>query len=161
MAQQTLNAPPFRAAFNTGDASDKGDTPNDLVTKLQAMLTELYAKTLAGAKYTANATVGAQTAAAGDLTGALNVTANYSALGGGNLTTRTAAQMIADAGLVIGQSYEMAILNPGAGTITLLGGTGVTVNGTATIATATARWFVVTVTGAAAMTFQNAGSGTV
>src|SRR5882757_8754527 len=42
MAQQTLNAPPVRSPFTTGDSSEKGDTPNDLVTKLQAMLTEVY-----------------------------------------------------------------------------------------------------------------------
>lgn len=159
MAQQTLNAPPVSSPFTTGDSSEKGDTPNALVTKLQAMTTELYGKALAAAKYTANATVGAQIAAAGDLTGALNVTANYSAIGGANLTTRTAAQMIADAGLVLGQAYELEIMNPGAGTLTLVGGTGVTISGTATIATQVARWFVVTVTGAATITIQNVGSG--
>lgn len=159
MVQQTLNPPPFRAPFTTGDSSEKGDTPTDLVTKLQTMLTELYAKALAGAKYTTSAAAGPATAAQGDLTGALNVTAVYSNIGANNLTTRTAAQMIADAGLVVGQSYELAIGNTNAGTLTLVGGTGVTINGTATIATTITRWFVVTVTGAATITIQNAGSG--
>jgi hypothetical protein len=161
MAQQTLNPPPFRAPFTTGDSAEKGDTPTDLVTKLQAMMVELYASKAAPIKFSSNATVGATTAAAGDLTGASNVVCNYSAVGAANLTTRTAAQMIADAGLILGQTYEVEIMNSSGGTTTLVGGTGVTITGTATMATNTARWFAVTVTGAATMTFQNLGSGAI
>lgn len=161
MVQTTLNPPPFRADFTTGDSSEKGDTPTDLVTKLQAMLVELYAKTLTAAKYTKNVTVGATTAAAGDLTGASTVVAEYSAVNTANLTTRTAAQMIADANLIVGQSYDLEIMNSSAGTTTLVAGAGVTLTGTMTIATNTARFFVVTVTGAATMTIQQVGSGSI
>jgi hypothetical protein len=160
MVQQTLNPPPVTSPFTTGDSSEKGDTPNALVIKLQAMMNELYSKALAGAKYVTSAVAGPATAAAGDLTGALTVNAIYSNIGANNLTTRTAAQMIADAGLVVGQSYELGIGNTNAGTLTLVGGTGVTISGTATIALNVLRWYVVTVTGAAAITIQNTGSGT-
>lgn len=162
MAQQTLNAPPVRSPFTTGDSSEKGDTPNDLVTKLQAMLTEVYGKLLIAAKYTTNAAAGATTAAAGDLTGANFVAANYSAVGAANLTTRTAAQMFADHGAIIGQTYELEIMNSNAGgPVTLIGGTGVTVTGTATIANGTARFFIVTFNSATAVTIQNVGSGAI
>lgn len=163
MAQQTLNPPPFRSPFTTGDASEKGDTPNDLVTKLQAMLTELYAKVLTAAKYTLNSTVGATTAAVGDLTGANYVVANYSAVTSGgvaNLTTRTAAQMFADASAIVGQSYELEIMNSaGANVMTVVGGTGVTMTGSVNISNGNSRWFLVTFNSPTTMTFQNLGFG--
>src|SRR5262249_21382251 len=66
-----------------------------------------------GAKYTKNTTSGATTAAAGDLTGigVAYVQAEYSAVGAANLTVRTAAQMIADGALQIGDSYVLEITN--------------------------------------------------
>src|SRR6266705_877596 len=159
MAQQTLNAPPVRSPFTTGDSSEKGDTPNDLVTKLTTMMTELYGKALQAAKFSSNATAGPTTAAAGDLTGAMSVVCNYTNIGANNLTTRTAAQMFADMGAVVGQTYEVCIMNTNAGTITLVGGTGVTITGTAATITNTARWYVVTFNSATTMTFQNVGQG--
>jgi hypothetical protein len=111
-------------------------------------------------KYVPNATVGATVAAAGDLTGAAQCYANYSAVGAANLTTRTAAQMIADGGLAIGQSYLLRIINSSAGITTVVGGTGVTIVGTATLAVGSFRDFVVTVTGIAAISLQSAGTGT-
>lgn len=166
MAQQTLNAPPFRSPFTTGDASEKGDTPTDLVTKLQAMLTELYTKAVtAAAKYTLNATVGSTTAALGDLTGANYVVANYSAVTSGgvaNLTTRTAAQMFADHGAVVGQTYEVEIMNSaGANVMTLVGGAGVTITGSANISNGNSRWYIVTFNSPTTMTFQNLGFGAI
>ena len=73
----------------------------------------------AAGKYTANALSGAGTASAGDLTGAALVYALYSAVGAATLTTRTAAQMIADAALAIGQTYLCRIINSSGGTTTL------------------------------------------
>ena len=159
MAQVTLNPPPFRVDFNTGDGSERGDTPFDLVTKLQAMQTELYGAKNIAAKYTANAASGATTAAAGDLTGAQTVVAQYSAVGANNLTTRTAAQMIADANMVVGQSYYLEVINSSGGTMTIVGGSGVVMNGTATLLTNTIRYFIVTVQSASAISIQNVGSG--
>lgn len=161
MAQQNLNAPPFRAPFTTGDSSELGDTPRDLVNKIQANEAELYAKALQAAKFSSNAAAGPATAAAGDLTGAMSVICNYTNIGANNLTTRTAAQMLADMGAVVGQTYEACIMNTNAGTITLVGGTGVTITGTATISNNQARWYAVTFNTATTMTFQNIGSGTV
>jgi hypothetical protein len=162
MAQSTLNPPRNRTEpLNTGDSTERGDTPTDLIAKLNTMLTELYGKSVQAAKYTASAAAGPATAAAGDLTGAINVVANYSAIGANNLTTRTAAQMFADAGAIVGQTYELEIMNSSAGIMTLVGGSGVTVAGTATIANATTRWFVVTFNSATTLTIQNAGSGSI
>jgi hypothetical protein len=159
VAQQTINAPPSHMPFNTGDSLEYGDLPAVIAGKINANFTELYGKTLAGSKYSTNASVGATTAAAGDLTGGLTTICNYSAVGAANLTTRTAAQMFADMGAVVGQSYELEIMNSSGGAMTLVGGAGVTVNGTATIALNTTRWFSVTFTSAATVTIQNLGSG--
>src|SRR5882724_10574769 len=46
MSQQTLNAPPINSPFTTGDSSEKGDTPNRLVTKLTANFNELYGRSI-------------------------------------------------------------------------------------------------------------------
>lgn len=112
-------------------------------------------------KYTLNATGGATTAAAGDLTGAAYVCAAYSAVGAANLATRTAAQMIADGGLKVGDSFVLEITNTSGGTTTLTAGTGVTLTGTMTMATNSTRRFNVKVTGAAAITIQSTGVGTI
>jgi hypothetical protein len=113
------------------------------------------------AKWTLNATAGATVAAAGDLTGAQYVQAGYSGVNGANLTTRTAAQMIADANLQVGDSYVLEITNTSAGTTTVVAGAGVTLTGTMTIATNTTRRFNVRVTGAATITIQSTGVGTI
>lgn len=113
------------------------------------------------AKYTKNTTVGATVAAQGDLTGAYYVQAEYSAVGAAALTTRSAAQMIADAGLQIGESYVLEITNTSGGTTTLTAGAGVTLTGTMTMATNTTRRFNVKVTGDNAITIQSTGVGTI
>lgn len=113
------------------------------------------------AKYTKNTTVGATTAAAGDLTGAAYVQAEYSAVGAANLATRSAAQMIGDAGLLVGESYVLEITNTSGGTTTLTAGSGVTLTGTMTMATNTTRRFNVRVTSDAALTIQSTGVGTI
>ena len=113
------------------------------------------------AKFTLNTTSGATTALAGELTGAAVVVGEYTAVNGA-LTVRTAAQMIADAGLVAGSSYFLAIVNLGAaGTVTLTTATGVTLTGTMTIANNTWRGFIVTVPTATTMTFQSVMIGTI
>ena len=117
---------------------------------------------LPSAKYTKNPTPGATTAAAGDLTGANVVQAEYSAIGTANLMTRTAAQMFADiSNCQAGFSYVLEIMNTSGGTITLVGGTNVTLVGTMTMAANTTRRFNVMFTSATACTIQNMGTGTV
>jgi hypothetical protein len=74
------------------------------------------------AKYTTRA-LSSSTAAAGELTGAGFVTMNNSGATPGTYTTRTAAQMIADAGLQKGDTYNLRIVNgQGTGTLTLAAG---------------------------------------
>jgi hypothetical protein len=55
-------------------------------------------------------------------------------------------------------SYILTIENTNAGTLTITGGTGVTLVGTATMLTVTQRTWVVTVTGPASITMQTVGS---
>lgn len=87
------------------------------------------------------------------------------------LTTPTAAQIVAQLvntlllnGVnqpnVVGTTYYLRVINTNAGTLTLTGGTGVTITGTATLATATTRDFMVTVTGLTTVTLQSIGTGT-
>lgn len=109
-----------------------------------------------GTQFTSIAS-GSGTLSAGNIEGAgFTVLATSGATA---LTTRTAAQMIAQAGLIVGQSYVLRVYNTNAGTLTLTGGTGVTITGTATIATAVTRDYAVTVNSATTITMQNIGSG--
>lgn len=100
------------------------------------------------------------TATAGQLSGAGVVCHNNSGANPGTLTTRTAAAMIADSGLQVGQTFLLILANGQVtGTLTLAGGTGVTITGTATVAASTARLYMVTVNGPTTMTYQNLGGG--
>ena len=120
------------------------------------------ASVLPAGKFTLNATSGATTAAAGDLTGAAFVSAGYSAVGAANLTTRTAVQMFADMpNAQVGDSYTLMITNTSGGTTTLVAGTGVTLTGTMTMATNTTRTFNVKFVSATAVTIQSIGVGTI
>lgn len=101
------------------------------------------------------------TFAAGQLTGSeFQVYANTGNTPG-TITTRTAAQMIADIpNASVGLSWVLRIYHGGTGTLTVAAGTNVTLTGTATIATTTFRDFLCTITSATAITMQNIGSGT-
>ena len=57
-------------------------------------------------------------------------------------------------------TYRLRVINTNAGTLTLTGGTSVTINGTATLATSTWREFLVTVIGPNLCTMQSVGTGT-
>ena len=77
-----------------------------------------------------------------------------------NLATPTAAAIIAAVpNWQVGQSYILKIRNSSgsANTATITAGTGVTLTGTMTIAQTVTREFVVTYTGAAAVTIQSMG----
>lgn len=101
---------------------------------------------------------------AGAITGGVFVALVSAATTPGTQTTRTAAQLYADdATAWPGQVYKLRICQSGAGTMTLAGGTGVTVVGTATVATTTFRDFVVAYSGTSAIplvTITNVGLGT-
>lgn len=113
------------------------------------------------AKYVKNTTSGAQTAAAGDMSGAAVVQVEYSAVGAANLTTRSAVLLAGDQpGKTPPVTYMVTIMNTSGGTITLLGGNNVTVSGvTTTIAANTWRMFNVNILSSTAITFQSVGSG--
>jgi hypothetical protein len=102
------------------------------------------------------------TFAAGNLTNANSPVVVFQSITStpGTVTTRTAALMIADMTGFVGQVYLLRVLHTGSGTLTIAAGSNVTINGTATVSTATWRDFQVSISGATAMTFQNCGSGT-
>lgn len=98
------------------------------------------------------------TLAAGNMEGA--AWCNLASSGATAMTTRTAAQLIAGIpNAQIGMTYMLMIFNSNGGTLTLTGGTGVTITGTATIATNIVRFYQVSITGAATVTMQNMGAG--
>lgn len=118
------------------------------------------------AAYSTNAGTGAVTLTTANVFGgavlqALSLTGAQS--GGVNATTPTAAAWLTAIGaFFVGQDYVLRVLNTGSGqTITLTGGTNVTVTGTATIANNTWREFIVTVTSATAITLQEIGGGSI
>ena len=110
---------------------------------------------LAGSAYSTYAAgVTAGTIPANVVTGALTVYLNSAATTPGNQTTRTATQLYADLIAEFGFNvvpqnftWEMTITQTGAGTLTLVGGTGVTISGTATVAQNTCRTWVCQFTG--------------
>ncbi|HLJ26568.1 MAG TPA: hypothetical protein VKY85_07645 [Candidatus Angelobacter sp.] len=103
----------------------------------------------------------------GLMTGGFWVNLTTTANGANALTTRTAAQLFADlqASLSVTPpanfTYMLRITNTGNNTVTLTAGAGVTINGTATIATNTFRDFMVTVNNAGQVTIQSVGVGTI
>ncbi len=98
------------------------------------------------------------TLSAGDMEGAADVTLASS--GATAMTTRTADQIIAGMpNAVIGTSYHLRVYNTNGGTLTLTGGVGVTITGTATIATNVWRDYYVTYTAASTIVLQNLGAG--
>lgn len=112
------------------------------------------------AQYTTSA-LSTGTLAAGVITGAAFVVLVNSGATPGTQTTRTAAQMLADTpGAQVGFTYMLRIVNTGAGTLTLAGGTGVTVSGTATVATNVFRDYTVNFASATTATITSVGSGT-
>lgn len=85
--------------------------------------------------------------------------------GGATATTDTAANIIAaipQAQRYVGFTYKLRVINQSSGAFswTVAGGTGVTVNGTKTIAQATWREFMVSIATATTITMQSIGTGT-
>ena len=78
-----------------------------------------------------------------------------------SLTLPLAADLAAAlAGMAIGQSYKLRVINTNSGTATMVTNTGWTTSGTLTLATNTWRDFVITKTGAATFSIASAGTGT-
>ena len=128
---------------------------------------------LSGSLYnTFAAGVTAGTIPAKIITGAMTCYLNSAATTPGNQTTRSAALLLQDllqefglGGLAVlpaNFAWEIIITQTGAGTLTLVGGTGVTVTGTATVAQNTTRTFVGQFTGsqnAPTFTLTSVGTG--
>lgn len=103
------------------------------------------------------------TAAAGDMTGSNICVCMNSANNPGTLTTRTAAQVIADIpNAQVGQTWLLMLVNAqGTGALTLAAGdANLTITGTATVGTNAWRMFVCTVATASTVTFRTVGTGT-
>lgn len=147
----------------TGPVKNFGAFTFAVLAQMLALFGTFYSTLAAG--------VTTGTLAANLLTGGLDIFLNSSATTPGTQTTRTAAQLWADAKAQFGDAladpaistnglqYSLNILQTGAGTLTLAGGTGVTITGTATIAQNTTRQFIVNLTPNAA-TFTSVGTGT-
>lgn len=113
-------------------------------------------------------------AAAAILTGARKNVIDISAQAANiNVTTDTAANIVAQVLQaiqsivgspvpdVVGMSFLVRVINGNATyTVTLVGGAGVTVTGTAVVAVSSYRDYLVTVASDGAVTFQNIGAGT-
>lgn len=147
---RTLND--LLAIFGIGVPAPTNETMRDLLSSLKQP-----------AKYTTRSLAGGVPAAAGELTGAANVTMNNSGVNPGTYATRTAAQMIAEGLLSPGDSYNLRIVNgQGTGNLTLGNGgdANVTLTGSMIIAVNAFRDFVVTCTGAGTLTIQSTATGT-
>lgn len=105
------------------------------------------------------AALSSSTASAGQLSGSPICIMNNSGGTPGTYTTRTAALMVADSNLSPGQQWWIILVNgQGTGTLTLAGGSNVTISGTATVATNTLRFFIAQVNNAGtAITITNVG----
>lgn len=69
------------------------------------------------------------------------------AAAGVNLTLPAASDLVNNIqGSMVGTSFEVEVRSIGAGTATIVAGTGVTINGTATVATLNSRTFLVNIT---------------
>jgi predicted RecA/RadA family phage recombinase len=113
------------------------------------------------AKFTSINVAGPSTASIGDITGAAFTVLKSTNAAPGTYTTRTAAQMFTDIpGASVGLGYWLRVINTGAGTLTLAGGTNVTLTGTMTVTQNTTRDFVVVFTDATHATIQDVGTGT-
>lgn len=110
---------------------------------------------------TLNATAGALPA--GAITGAHQVTLVSSNAVPGTQTCRSAAAMVADATITAPYSYNLRIVNTGAGAFTLAADGGATVTlgaGTYTVLTNTFRDFIVAFSSGTACTITTVGVGT-
>jgi hypothetical protein len=129
-------------------------------TTVEGALQEIYS--IPNAKVTTNATVTQVTAAAGHLTGARHVYYRNTADGAIQVDPRTATELFGDfASHYVGYSYLLTFVQTGDNTLSVGAAEGVTVTGTATVATLTTRTFLVTFTSATAATWVCVSKGTI
>lgn len=122
----------------------------------------------APACYNTDSSAAAHVLTAANLTGAaveVTLALTGALAAGATATTDTAVNIIAaipQAQRFPGNSYLLTIINESTGAFawTVAGGTGVTINGTKTIAQNTWRQFLVTLSTATTVTMQSIGTGT-
>ena len=141
--------------------------PLTATTWSYVLLDSASTASLSVAKVTTSSTTTTVVPGAGALSGANNVYWENTADGALALTTRTATEILTD---ILGVdpsgtglttiSYLLTIVNRGNNTITITGGTDVSIVGEATIATLVTRTYVVEVT-AAAVTMTSVAKGTI
>jgi hypothetical protein len=132
-------------------------TPNavEKVKNFGAFTQQAFRQLLSVFGYLSNVYAGSNSVVpSGYLTGALNVYLITTNAAPGTLTTQSGAQLLFDLLQALGVeklpdnfTYQLTIVNQGAGTVTLAGGVGVTVSGTATVANDTTRTWIVQVNG--------------
>lgn len=117
---------------------------------------------LPNAKFTTNST-GTQTLAAGQITGAGYVVWQNTHDTTGAILTRTATEMFADTpNAHTGFSWMLLVVNEGdVNPITITGGTGVTITGTATVVNKTTRLFHCIFPSSSTMTMTSVSKGTI
>lgn len=76
-------------------------------------------------------------------------------------SVQTSAPLLQPVPPITGIPWTVYVRNTNAGTLTLSAGTGVTITGTATIATTVERQYLVTITSPTTVTFQDLGGATV
>jgi hypothetical protein len=115
----------------------------------------IFSNCLLESSWSTDTTTGAFTA--GELTGGANTTYVSTATTPGSRATRTAAQMINDfPNAQVGMTYFLTVINlsGSANTLTMTGGTGVTITGTATVAQNVARVYQGTFNSGTTLTLQ-------
>lgn len=112
------------------------------------------------AKFSTSSTSTLVTPTAAAFSGADNVYWQNTANGALDVTTPTAAEIIANHTGGIAGSYLLTIVNRGDNTVTVTGGDGVTISGEVGVATLTTRTYVVTTT-TSAVTMTSVDKGTI
>lgn len=106
-------------------------------------------------------TANTSTLSAGDMEGADACYLNVSGQATPTFTTRTGTELAAAIpGIQIGFKYVLRVVSTNSGTTTMAGGSGVTISGTATVATNTWREFLMAYTAANTWTMTSIGTGT-
>lgn len=150
------NAVAYKQVGGSVDGADIGDT-NAAAGAFKGLR---FFNSLSGiiAQYSTAAASG--TFAANQLTSAPITVFQSTGSSPGTITTRTLTQMLADIpGDFAGMTYLLRVIHSGSGTLTIAGGSNVTMSGTSAISTTAWRDFVVSIS-ASSMVFQNVGSGT-
>lgn len=147
---------------STGQITTMGALPNyDSIQQRLLLIAQRASSTFNNWNFS-NVTGGNQNYAAANMVGGPAIITRSLGSGANNDTTDSATNIIAAIpGAQTGQTFGLIVANMNTGTLTISGGTGVTMAGTATLGTLTFKMFVGQVTGASSVQISEAfGSGT-